>query len=76
MSLDAALGFATGGIYNLVETAGKKPKVPTEKDTAEAKRKREEELRMRKGRGASILTGGAGITNQPTLGKSSLLGAS
>lgn len=52
----------------------KKPDVPTEADTAEARRKRAEELRGRRGRGASIVTGGAGLTTEPTLGTTSLLG--
>ena len=54
----------------------KKPDVPTEEDTAEARRKRVEELRRRKGRGASILTGGSGLTSEASLGRTSLLGAS
>ena len=53
----------------------KKPDYPTEEDTAEARRKREEELRKRHGRGTSIVTGGAGLTTEPSLGRPSLLGA-
>lgn len=66
--MELAIAYAVG--------AFDKPKVPKQEDTAEAQRKREEELKRRKGRGASILTGGAGLTNEPSLGRTSLLGAS
>jgi len=53
----------------------KAPELPTEEDTMEARRKRQEELANRKGRGASLVTGGAGLTTSPSLGRPSLLGA-
>jgi len=62
----------------MMEVLSKKedrPKLKTDEESAEAKRKREEELRTRQGRGASMVSGGAGLTGEPTLGRTSLLGA-
>jgi hypothetical protein len=53
----------------------KKPNVPDASDTSEARRKRSEELRSRRGRSASIVTGGGGLSSDSTLGGTSLLGS-
>ena len=67
--------LATSGAGAAGALGPKAPKPPTEKDTAEARRRRIEEMRRRRGRAASIVTGGAGLTNEPALGRPSLLGA-
>jgi hypothetical protein len=80
---EVAAAILTGGWGGLVVKKAKKqmdkqPDVPTpdEPAVAEARREREEGVRRKKGRGASILTGGAGLTTEPALGRPSLLGPS
>ena len=70
----AALGVSTAQAAGAFDSTPTNPEKATRRAEAEAKRQAAAESRLRKGRAASILTGGQGVTEQATLGQHSLLG--
>jgi hypothetical protein len=78
----AAIGSLIGSLASAgtsIATGVKSVKTPAAPDpaaaAAEARRKQEEAQRGRRGRQSTLTTAGGGLSEQPTLGRPSLLGS-